>query len=90
MNIDYKTYEKAIYSSCIQLAQAYSVTFKITIDDAKDKVGKYLTSLSEFKPNKQMEENKDLKQAVQQAIRNCDGKKEKAYLELLKLQELFD
>lgn len=93
MNIGPETFEKAIAASCIQLAQAYSLTKKITIDAAKGEVAKYLQSLKDFTPPEiwnDGDHERDFKVLVSQAIKNADGKPEKAYLELLKLREIFN
>ena len=89
MNIGPDIYEKAIAASCIQLAQAYSVTDSITINDAKLKVGRYLNSLLQFKIEEQPKENptEDFKAIVSAAIKRVNGKQDKAYFELLKLRE---
>ena len=90
MNIGPDTFEKAIAASCIQLAQAYSVTDKIPIHHAKMKVGDYLRSLKEFATEAEDNPMDHIRLIISQAIRNADGKPEKAYLELLKLREKFN
>lgn len=90
MNIGPETFEKAIHASCIQLAQAYAITKKITIEDAKIEVGKYLKSLKDFNIEEEtLDSTSYFKSAIMLALKAADGKPEKAYLELLKLRELL-
>jgi hypothetical protein len=91
MNIGPDTFEKAIAASCIQLSQAYSVTDKITIEDAKVKVGKYLKSLKHYQVEEDTEDpTKEFLLMISTAIKSADGNPAKAYLELLKLRELLN
>ena len=92
MNIGPDTFEKAIAASCIQLARAYSVTDKITIEEAKLKVGVYLKSLKDFQlPEEDVYDPTDhFRMAVSLAIKNVGTKTEKAYYELLKLRETLN
>ena len=90
MNIDTGTFEKAIAASCIQLAQAYSVTNKITIDEAKIEVAKYLSRLKDFQLPVEYTDGDspvDFKTLILTAAQVAQSKPEKAYLELLKLRE---
>lgn len=88
MNIGPDTFEKAIAASCIQLAQAYSVTDRIPIEEAKAKVGKYLQSLKQFQTEEDTyDPTANFRTAVSLAIKAADGKPDKAYFELLKLRE---
>jgi len=92
MHVGPDTYERAIAATCIQLAQAYSITDKIPIQHAKMKVGDYLHSLKDFhnEEDDPYDPTNHFKIAVSQAIKNADGKPEKAYLELLKLRETLN
>lgn len=88
MNIGPDTFEKAIHASCIQLAQAYAITKRITIEEAKAEVGKYIKSLKDFNIEEEVyDPTPHFKEAVTLALKVADGKPEKAYLELLKLRE---
>jgi hypothetical protein len=91
MNIGPDTFEKAIASSCIQLAQAYSITDRIPIEEAKAKVGKYLQSLKQYQTEEDdYDPTSHFRAAVSLAIKAADGKADKAYLELLKLRETLN
>lgn len=89
MNIGSDTFEKAIAASCIQLAQAYSVTERVPIEQAKIKVGQYLLSMDQFFPPKNESDNmlEAIQGEISQAIKKCSNAPDKAYYELLKLRE---
>lgn len=86
MNIEPETFENAIESTCIQLAQAYAISNRISMAEAKIKVGIYLRSLKSY----DVVEPVDVKGLINSAIRNSQESPNKAYLELLKLRDLIE